>query len=265
MAVKTIPVILTQADWNRKKGVFAKMAGETGIGAAMKAVDDEWKKVDWEALDPNSAYAKSGKLRIPTNHAQLTEAARGERGKVEAVRTKLKTLRDLAKVTETKFKASKVIPSSSRVHVGSIAVAADHLFIELKSIDVIWETERKQITQKYRGDLSKLATDLKKNVGITTARAEVFIKAVKADPKPKTFNSGIQKAARDVTQHLANVGKIHAEGLDIDLPARPDLVKDLTPWAQSTTLPTTASATDVQEAITKFEVAINAVKTWAGV
>jgi hypothetical protein len=47
-----IPKNLTLADWNAKKGIIAKMAGETGIGAELTKLKTEWAKIPWDERDP---------------------------------------------------------------------------------------------------------------------------------------------------------------------------------------------------------------------
>ena len=46
-----IPPILTRTNWNKEKGVFAKMAGKTGIGEAMDAVATAYGQVTWTKFD----------------------------------------------------------------------------------------------------------------------------------------------------------------------------------------------------------------------
>jgi hypothetical protein len=265
MAAKTIPTILTDADWQKKKGAIAKMAGETGLGAAMKALAVEWKKVDWAELDPDDAWMKSGLKKNPANYDKLFQAAKSEHSKVEGVRVKVKALRDLADKTEKKFKASKLIPSSSTQHVGKIKVTADQLWIELKSIDKVWAAEENTVNEKYRKDLAFAATNMKKNLKSATVKAEAFVDKVRKDLTVKTFNTGIQQAARDITQNMVNVKKIKAAGMDLDLDYPDDLADYLVPWAQSKKMPDSAQPKDVTEELDKFEDVVEKVKAWGKV
>lgn len=264
MPDKTIPTILTDADWQKKKGVFAKMAGETGIGAAMKAVAVEWKKMDWQALDPvDGAWAKSGLKRTPKNYETLFAQAKAEYTKVAGVRTKVKTLADLAEKVEAKFKASKTIPSSSREHVGKIAKEADRFWIELKSIDKEWEAEEKKIVAKYRKDLQNTADMFGKSMTSVFDKADKFVDLVKRTPVPATFNNGMPKAARDITQLIANVEKMIKEGIDIGKTAPNDELRVLKAWSNDgRKVDTTANTAAVLEEAGKFEDGVKAVKDW---
>src|SRR2546425_12554776 len=128
MPARVLPKILTVADWNSKKGTIAKMAGETGIGAALAKLKVEWDKIDWSQLDPDEAvnkHAKNGKMTVAALDL-LEPVAKANIGKINAVRTQLKAVETLTGQIETKWRASKVIPSSSRVHVGNMKNEDDH-------------------------------------------------------------------------------------------------------------------------------------------
>ncbi len=265
MTAKTIPTILTQTDWNKKKGAIAKMAGETGIGQAMKNLEAEWKKVDWQIMDPDGAFQKSGLKATPDNYKKLFADAKGEYSKVEGVRVKVKALRDLATTVEKKFKSSKLIPSSSTQHVGNIKTTADHFWIELKSIDRIWLDREKAINEQHRKNLDFAAKNMKTNLKSATAKADVFVDTVKKSPTVAIFNKGIQQAARDITQNLVNVKKIKEAGMDIDLDYPTELANYLVPWAQSKQMPDKALPVDVMTEIGKFEKTVEDVRKWAKV
>jgi hypothetical protein len=148
--VRAIPKILTVADWNAKKGVIAKMAGETGIGAALAKLKTDWDKVDWAEIDPDAAVTKHAKNGTMTSQAldQLEPIAKENIHKVEPVRNQLKAIVKLTGDIETKWKTSKVIPSSSRVHVGNMKTTADQLNIALKSIDNDWKYARERVNKE---------------------------------------------------------------------------------------------------------------------
>src|SRR5665213_2142073 len=53
MSTPTIPAILTDANWQKEKGVVAKLVKrETGIGELMKQLATAYGTVDWTKFDP---------------------------------------------------------------------------------------------------------------------------------------------------------------------------------------------------------------------
>ncbi len=155
MAIKTLPKILTPADWNSKKGVFAKMAGETGMGAALTKLGTAWGKVKWNLVDPDEGIRlKAGATGKQTTAAyNLAEPlALVEIGKVPAVRTELRAVNKLAGELEIKWKASKTIPSSSRVHVSNIKTASLTLYNELAldKFTAEWSVAKQRLADKEK-------------------------------------------------------------------------------------------------------------------
>src|SRR5438552_15479493 len=117
MAKIELPVILTVADWNKKKGVIAKMAGETGIGAELAKVKVVYDKISWPDLDPDAAMIKAdpktGRQTMALWHKAQDIVKKDHYPKVEATRKAVMAFDLLASRIETKWKASKLIPSSS--------------------------------------------------------------------------------------------------------------------------------------------------------
>jgi hypothetical protein len=150
MPVRSIPKSLTVADWNNKKGVIAKMAGETGIGAALTKLKTAWDKVDWDELDPDAAVvknSKTGKMTVDLLD-KLYPIAKQNYGKVEPVRKEFLAVSKLTQTIATKWKASKIIPSSSRKHVETMHDEADQMYIGLKSIDNDWKNARDRVEKE---------------------------------------------------------------------------------------------------------------------
>jgi hypothetical protein len=146
-----IPVILTVADWNAKKGVIAKMAGETGIGAALAKLKVEFDKAPWDVLDPDLAYSantKTGKGTLALAQ-KLGAIAISKQNTLEPTRKELQAIKTLTESIEKKWKASKIIPSSSTAHVGKMKVAADQFMVALNanSRKGVWDAEEKRLTQ----------------------------------------------------------------------------------------------------------------------
>lgn len=137
--ITTLPAVLTAADWNKKKGTIAKMAGETGIGAALTKLDAAWKRIAWDDLDPNKASYKLGGKVTVQGLQTLLPAAKKAAPTVEPARKELVAVRNLAESVAATWKKNPVIPSSSRKHLEDMAKQADQLFVALKSIDNDWK------------------------------------------------------------------------------------------------------------------------------
>jgi len=140
MAIPTIPAILTKADWDKNKGIIAKIGvGETGIGAAMEKVRAAYEAVDWRKFDASKVF--SGLAKSEEEVDKALSGAKAERAsKVENLRKELRNLESLARKAEAAFKANKLVPHSSTEHVGNIAVAADHMAVACKSMDDEFKT-----------------------------------------------------------------------------------------------------------------------------
>jgi hypothetical protein len=130
MPAPQLPTILTESDWSRNKGTIAKIAGETGIGAALQNVKRAFDAVNWNRFDPEQACQGA---RAPSDiDRALTELANEFRGKVEPLRGELAKVHDLANNTATKFKANKLIAASSTEHVLKLGMAAMQFMAQLK-------------------------------------------------------------------------------------------------------------------------------------
>lgn len=121
MAIPKIPPILTEAEWNKNKGTFAKMAGETGIGRLMAAVKLFYDEVKWSAFDVRQALRPTDTAAQIDGQLKLAEA---EYQKVTPLVKKLKELEVQAALTQQKFSKNKLIPKASTDYVGKVAAAA---------------------------------------------------------------------------------------------------------------------------------------------
>jgi len=207
MAAKTLPKILTPADWNSKKGVIAKMTTETGIGAALTKLGTAWGHVNWKAVDPlEGIRLQAGKSGKPTTAAyNLAEPlAKNEFSHIVAVRTELRAVNKLAGEIEIKWKNSKTIPSSSRVHVGNIKTESAKLFTELseENIDAEWAKEKKRISD----DEAYNRQNALKAIKIQIANVRKFGEVVKKTPTVAAYEgkatSGFHQSIRGVNASL---------------------------------------------------------------
>jgi len=110
------PPVLTKAQWDRNKGVMAKLfVGKTDIGAALAAVELEFKRGGFSAI---KSYEGS------LDPVDLEEHRKGLVSGLEkagaAVVNKLKALKVIATAAHSDFAKSKTVPKSATAYVKSI-------------------------------------------------------------------------------------------------------------------------------------------------
>ncbi len=163
MAAKPIeyPKILTNADWQKNKGLVAKGAGETGIGVQMNKTEALFKKFDWKAFNAKIICQRANGVFTPGHvDIKIKESVALYTKAVAPVRVEVQKLEKLASDTAVEWKKSKLIPSSSTKHVTNVATAADHLFIALKPTsvfiqDLVKDFEEEKTRLQRNVDLAK--------------------------------------------------------------------------------------------------------------
>lgn len=128
--LKSYPAVLTDKDWQNKKGVIAKAAGETGVGAALNAAEKAYGAVDWSLF---SADSIKGRSRDVIEGA--FKKAQAEYKKVEVFRKALQDVAATAGRAAAGFKKNKFIPSSATKAAAAIESAAKSMDIACKSMD----------------------------------------------------------------------------------------------------------------------------------
>lgn len=182
---KALPKDLTVTDWTAKKKLPTKISGGTGIGAGLTRLKQEWDKVDWEALDPNTAVTRlSGNSAAVLTEALLDQAApaaAAAKSKVPAVRTQLTKVLALIKTTETKWKGNKLIPSASVKHMTAMRMAAQTLDDDLETIgeamDKAWAAARDMAGYQAKLKSQSTLTKLRGHASKVRAKAPKVLQA----------------------------------------------------------------------------------------
>ena len=128
------PEVLTNTNWQKKKGALAKMAGKTDIGATMTAAKAEFDKLDWNKLDTAqmpTADRKSVPKIQEAKKAAMTHVTQVIEGKV---RPKVKEIKELAADAQTEWAKSKLVPKASADHAKLVSTKADQYWIALKGL-----------------------------------------------------------------------------------------------------------------------------------
>ena len=128
------PASLTDASWQKKKGSIAKIAGETGVGEAMKAGKALFDKLDFNSMEAS---------QIPPgdrNEEDLEEKKQAvlewHKKSVEPVRTHVKEIIDAATKAAISWKKNKLIPKDSVKAAEDVASEANLFHLALKSNSV---------------------------------------------------------------------------------------------------------------------------------
>lgn len=133
MAIPKYPAVLTEANWNKNKGLLAKVAGETGVGAQMKVVKARFDDVKWEMFDVRTAL-KGGATADEATLA-LSAAKGAYEKRVKPLIVEIDKLARKAEDAEKKFKAAKTIPKSSTEHAAKVKTAARLLSAQVKAVN----------------------------------------------------------------------------------------------------------------------------------
>lgn len=143
------PVTLTNKDWQKKKGLLAKGAGETGVGEHMDKLQAEFKKINWGAYNAKLVCDRANGVFTPGQAAiKLKEAGAAFVKDVSPARAAAQKLRDVAQKTADEWKKNKLIPSSSQKHAVLVAQEADTLFMSLKDNSIFMTEVIKDFTDE---------------------------------------------------------------------------------------------------------------------
>lgn len=208
-----LPQILTVKSWNAKKGVIAKMAGETGIGAALTKLKVEFDKMP-TSIEPIAAGVTQNTKLLEID--RLTELAKTTVGSaaVGNVRSQLTVVIKLTKKTALAWKKSKVIPKSSVAHVELMTSAADGLFDRLNWLNLKqeWLTAR-HLRVKREQETAKV---LKEMIKTQIAAVREAGNALLEDPKAAKFDSAFGKNKKGFHSLVRGFGAILAKIKDPD-------------------------------------------------
>lgn len=202
------PDVLLPANWQRHKGVIAKVfKGETGIDAALVKLKKVYEDVEWQYFVPD----ESGPLPKPRTYEALDqrlEQAKGKANQLEKLRKEAFGVRDLCKKTGDKWEKSIVVPKSSRVHVQKTMVdACENLALGAKSIgDVGYKRVRAEIDR-----VEKKAIEMFEG---WVDRLEKVIPKAKATPTVDFYNKNMHQQVRGLGTAISKMPqykKFHKE------------------------------------------------------
>lgn len=184
------PAELLRANWDKNKGTVARLAGETGIGAALARLAARHAKVEWAKL---SAMGY-GKLHNPEEVNEAEKNAKAyHAANVAPYAAEARDVRDLAKEVAKKFAANKMIPKASTLIVLNIAKAADFVAVACKSMDEEFATFK-----AARDKLQKQIEDQKKMVGPNIDKLKKGLVACIAKPTKQGWYDHVRDNCRSI-------------------------------------------------------------------
>jgi hypothetical protein len=192
------PAILTDANWQKEKGIVAKVVKkETGIGALMKTLKGTFDAVDWNKFDPYDLLPAT-KDRTPENIDKAFAVAKTEAVKLESIRKAAFTLRDRAKTLAAEWAKSKLIPSSSRKHLEAVAAACENLALQCKSPDA-------GLFKKMRDENAANEAKGRQMLATWIASIKTGFSAVTANPTYETYNAKMYQKVRGLGTAIGNI------------------------------------------------------------
>ena len=148
MSIPDYPTTLTNADWQKKKGLLAKMAGETGIGAALIKAKTAHDAVDWAKIDVLNAYPNLQALEDAEKAAREAFHA-----KVPHLIDELVKVRTLAQAVAKTFQQKKTIPASAVKAVTDVGAACTSYISELNRLEDMAHYDRAREKLENTGKL----------------------------------------------------------------------------------------------------------------
>jgi hypothetical protein len=122
------PATLTNKSWQKAKGVIAKAAGETGVGAALDAAENRHGRIDFTQLEPTVRV----RSEIPT---AVATAKRYYATNIEPLRDDLAKV--ISKAEAAKKKLAKIPLSKDTIKaLDKIIGDAEKFRVSLKSVDL---------------------------------------------------------------------------------------------------------------------------------
>lgn len=209
MAPPEYPTILTNKDWQKKKGLIAKMVGKTGVGEQMDAVENKFKAVDWSKFYAKLVCAKEKGVVASIHVDDKVKEMKSEYGKsVEALRKEIIKLENVAKKTAETFKKKTGVPKSSTKHAEAVAKAASLFLTAMKDNSVYFAQVEKEFGEE-KARIQRLEGIAAKAVLREIDNIVKYAKELKSNPTVEQYiggaKTGFHQSIRGVGAALLNL------------------------------------------------------------
>ena len=148
----TYPVDITQAYWDRKKGIAAKLAGKTGISEAATKAERAFGAIDWTKFD----IEKRAPMGISEEKLKAVRALKDDviaewHRSLKPAIDHLKELKVTATTAAGDMKKNKLLKDATKI-AEDMATGADHFSVALQlnslffeRVNKTWETNVKAV------------------------------------------------------------------------------------------------------------------------
>lgn len=195
--VPSYPQILVDADWQKHKGVLAKIVkGETGIGARLKKhYDLHTKDTKWYILDPTMPGGTKPRTREELNKG-IAEAKSKGGAVIEGFRKECLSLKVFLEAEAKKI--SSPLLKSTKVHIEKMADAALNLATAAKSVDL---SPFDEIAQ----EIERTEEIGRKMLASWVDSCEKGIEKVRAKPTMTEYEASLHQKVRGLNTALARI------------------------------------------------------------
>jgi len=204
------PKVLTNKDWQSKKGLVAKLAGKfdggTGLGDLLKEAEGLYEKLDlgnkWEA--ENILLAKDRDLDL------INEAEKDTYQKysvaIAPLRKKLQEVKTQAKDVAAEWKKHKLIPKSAVKAAEAVETAADEWFLRFKDNSADVKMQLADGFERLREKAKQKEAETLKVVKKQIELCEKGLKAALTNPTKKGWEAdGAHQGCRSVCNGIRAV------------------------------------------------------------
>jgi hypothetical protein len=207
------PAVLTKTNWDKNKGVVAKMAGATGVGDALSKLEAAYKGVDWKKFE--IAANKPNPFSLPALEAMKKAAIAEMSGNAAKLRVAAFAARDAAKKASGELKKNPLTKNAG-VICDQIEKAADFMGVGANSNSLGGYIQKDVDEAKSAFDVTAKAIQTK--IPSTVSALKNAIKAAGSPTDPKKWKAAaMMTKCRDLNQLIGNVPKLTEMGYDLGM------------------------------------------------
>jgi hypothetical protein len=207
------PAVLTKTNWDKNKGVAAKMSGATGVGEALGKLEAAYKAVDWKKFE--IAANKPNPFSLPKLEAMKKAAIAEMTGNAAKLRAAAFAARDTAKKAAGDLKKNPLTKSAG-VICDQIEKAADFLGVGANSNSIGGYIQKD--VDEAKASFDHTVKSIQTNIPARVSALKSAIKAAGNPTTPKLWKAAaMMTKCRDLNQLIGNVPKLTEMGYDLGM------------------------------------------------